>query len=332
MIIGADGMSQAFLKMEFPDLQFINFPGYKFSYPRQGSMALTMFIQSRQIMKGIREEAEMLEKIIADYKIDGVISDNRYGLSSSKVPSVFITHQLNLQVPPLLFFIKKLIGLFNWNYISRFGECWIPDFPDEPNLSGKLSHLRKLPGNVYFINPLTRFISSSFNENPVRSDEKNIHDLFVILSGPEPQRTILEDTIMTQLRLSSFSAIVVRGMPGSDQNCIIEGNIKIYPHLDPENFKKAILSSRFVLSRPGYSTLMDLSVFGKKAIFVPTPGQTEQEYLARYCHKNKWYYRMPQRNFNLGNAMAEADSFSGFYRKIDPRVLSDRISHWLNGL
>ncbi len=238
VIIGADGMSQAYLKGEFPDLQFIVFPGYKFSYPRQGSMALKMLIQSHQIMKGIQQEAGMLEQIIHNYKIDGVISDNRYGLSSSKVPSVFITHQLNVQVPPQLFFIKKLIRLLNWKYISRFDECWVPDFPDKPYLSGRLSHLKKLPGKVFFIHPLTRFTSSSINENVAGSEKNFIYDLFVILSGPEPQRTILEDKILPQLRLSPFSAIVVRGLPGSDQNSIIEGNIKIYPHLDPENFRK----------------------------------------------------------------------------------------------
>lgn len=332
VIIAADGRPLAFLRLEFPNLQFVKFPGYKFSYPAKGSMAFKMTIQIPRILQGIRKEKELLDEIIRNYKIDGVISDNRYGLSAKKVPCIFITHQLGIKAPRYLSFLQPLIYRLNMHYISKFDECWVPDFIDEPNLSGELSHVKSLPKRTYFIGPLSRFAGIPDNESNSDGNSQYTYDILVLLSGPEPQRTILEEKILSQLKLHNYSVIVVGGKPESGQGVTIEGRIEFFPHLDSERLRKAILQSRVAISRPGYSTLMDLTALGKKAVFIPTPGQTEQEYLAEYCLGKKWYYCMNQKKIDLGDAINKAEIFSGLKRVNDPNVLSVRISGFLKAV
>ncbi len=326
VIIAADGRPLAFLRTEFPNLQFVKFPGYKFSYPGKGSMAFKMTIQIPRILQGIRKEKELLDEIIRNHSIDGVISDNRYGLSSKKIPCIFITHQLRIKAPRYLAFLQPLLYRINMHFISKYDECWIPDFIDEPNLSGQLSHLKSLPKSTYFIGPLSRFAGISGNENNSEGNNQSKYDILVLLSGPEPQRTMLEEKILSQLKLHQYSAIVVGGKPESGQDVTIEGRIEIFSHLDSERLRKAILQSRIVLSRPGYSTLMDLVALGKKAVFIPTPGQTEQEYLAEYCLGKKWHYCINQKEIDLENSIRKAGNFTGYKRANDPGVLSARIS------
>jgi hypothetical protein len=330
-ILATQGRSLAFLKLEFPGLQFVSFPGYNFTYPSNGNMVLKMAIQTPGILNGIRKEKKILEQLIKELKIDGVISDNRYGLSTNKVPCIFITHQLRIQVPRYLAFIQPLLYRLNIHYISKFSECWIPDFKDEPNLSGALSHQEDISLRTYFIGPLSRFSGIS-HENTKLTNDHPKYDFLVLLSGPEPQRTILEEKILDQLRRSNFSAIVVQGKPDSGENVRVEGSVKIYPHLDSEKLIMAFLESALVLSRPGYSTLMDLCFLGKKAVFIPTPGQTEQEYLAKNCYDNKWFYFMDQKNIDLDLAMENAIQFPGFSRTSDPNILNKRIAAFLSSL
>jgi uncharacterized protein (TIGR00661 family) len=332
VIIGAGGRPLAFLKQEFPTLQFIEFPGYRFSYPASGNMAFKMILQSPRILWGIRKERQLLEQIIKNYNIDCVISDNRFGLSTKKTPSVFITHQVMIKAPRCLPFMESILYRVNRYFISKFNECWIPDFDDEPNLSGDLSHLKPLPSNSFYVGPLSRF-----DEVPVVNSEQEInkhikYDFLVLLSGPEPQRTILEEKILTQLEYDGNSALVLSGKPESKQEMIHENNIRILPHLDTESLKIAVSESDIILSRPGYSTIMDLAVLGKKAVFIPTPGQTEQEYLAAYCMKNKWYYSMAQDKIDLNQVLNKTEHFSGFKRKTNPSFLRARISSLIRSI
>ena len=332
VIVAADGRSLAFLQLEFPDLIFINFPGYKFSYPEKGSMTLKMAMQIPSIIKGIRREKRVLKEILKNHNIDGVISDNRYGLFTKNVCCIFITHQLKIKVPQFLFFLRPLLNRINIHYISKFNECWIPDFEDEPNLSGELSHLESKPSRTYFIGPLSRFAEMNEEDDFQNKNEIYKYDFLVLLSGPEPQRTILEEKILSQLRLKNYSAMVISGKPESRQDIDIDCRLKVYPHLNSEKLRRAILESRMVISRSGYSTLMDLTTIGKKAIFVPTPGQTEQEYLAEYCSNKNWFYSMNQQNIDLEEASVKAENFTGFKRIKDQNLLKKRISVFLKSV
>lgn len=332
VIIGADNRPLAFLKQEFPSLQFVQFPGYKFSYPGKGSMALKMARQAPAILKGIKEEKKLLKKLIRKLNIDAVISDNRYGLSSDTIPSIFITHQIMIKVPAHLKFLETKLYNKNIAYISKFNECWIPDFENEINLSGDLSHKKSLPPKSYYIGPLSRFAHKQLSSTKTENSNKFKYDLLVMLSGPEPQRTILEEKIINELLKTDLKSIVVCGKPEKFEDRIIEDKIIIYSHLDSKSLEKIIKESRIVISRPGYSTVMDLVALSKKAIFIPTPGQTEQEYLAEHYFKNKLFYKMKQKEFNLTKAMTEATSFSGIKLEFDQTKLKKRIRRLLDSI
>ena len=206
VILGASGRSLSFLKKEYPNLQIIDFPGYKFSYPDKGNMALKMALQAPAILKGIKEEHKVLKKIIQDFAIDAVISDNRYGLYSNSIPSVFMTHQVFIQTPSQLNFLNPILLIKNQGFIHKFDECWIPDFQGDQNLSGDLSHKKSLPDNYHFIGPLSRF---SLNRETKPTEYK--YKILVMLSGPEPQRTVLENLLVDQLSSLKIKCAVVLG-------------------------------------------------------------------------------------------------------------------------
>ncbi len=331
VVIGADGRPLELLKKEFPALEFVVMPGYNISYLENGSMALKIAVQIPQILSGIKREQALLKKIIKEKKIDIVISDNRFGLWSREVPCVFITHQLMVKSP----FGEKWIHELNKKYISKYTECWVPDSPPphspkggEPvrALSGDLAHKFALPVNAKFVGVLSRFASPRPADTPLLRERGTKQRLLIILSGPEPQRTIFEKLIIEQLRTNPpvsqgettpfiRGILIVQGITEKNERRKIPDNIEIVSHLTSAELLKEIIVADIILSRPGYSTVMDLAVLGKKAIFVPTPGQTEQEYLAKYFMENKIAYAMRQNKFDLNIALKESEKYSGFMEK-----------------
>jgi uncharacterized protein (TIGR00661 family) len=324
VIIAADKRPLAFLKKEFPDLSVVNFPGYDITYQNKGSLALRMLLILPKILLGIYYEHKLLNKIIEEYSIDIVISDNRFGLWSKKVKTIFITHQILIKNPFNSVRIEKFFYTINKFFIKNFNECWIPDFEGDDNLSGDLSHKYKLPVKTFFIGPLSRF-NGTIGATAIEET-----DLLVILSGPEPQRSIFEELVLKELSSNELKAIVVRGIPedNSDKGKHI-GNLSIYPHLPTEILQQLILNSRLILCRSGYSTVMDLAVLGKKAILIPTPGQTEQEYLATYFVSKKYFYSIPQKAFNLDAALLKSVDFNGVKFYNDYLTLKERIFYLL---
>ena len=326
VILGTSGRSQAFLLEEFPDLDQVNFPDYDVTYASSGKhMIFKMLSVSPSLFKSIRKEHKSLKKIIKLYNIHGVISDNRYGLYSKKIPTVFITHQVFIKTPWRLKFIEPVLFQLNKHYINKYDECWVPDFQGKPNLSGDLSHKKPLPTNYHFIGPLSRFLKESATS---KSSEK--YDLLVLLSGPEPQRTILENNILTQLESLDINAAMVCGKPEIKPQQSSKGKKEILPHLNSNSLQQLILQSKVIISRSGYSTIMDLVSLGKKAVFIPTPGQTEQEYLGRYFMEKGIYLSCAQEKFDLKQALDQSGDYSGTHIPNDRSVLKDRISQFLN--
>jgi len=308
VIIGAEGRPLQLLQKEFPLCQFVKINGYNISYPKNGSMVLKMASQIPKILSGIKKEHELLEKIIKEKKIDAVISDNRFGLWSREVPCVFITHQMMIKSP----FGEKLIHKLNKNYVSKYSECWVPDTGGENNLSGDLAHKFPLPKNAKYVGVLSRFIKGPLDS--ARGD-KFRNDILVILSGPEPQRTIFEKNILEQAVQINKNIFIIQGITEKDARNKISKNVEMVSHLTSEELQKEIYSSEIILSRPGYSSVMDLAVMEKRAIFVPTPGQTEQEYLAKYFSDKKIAYSVSQKEFDLQTALKESEKYSGFTEK-----------------
>lgn len=314
VIVGSSGNQLVLLKNEFPDITFIDLKGYDIEYPKGDSMVTKMIIQLPKIKRAINEEHLWLEKIIDEFGIDMVVSDNRYGLWSKRVKSVLITHQIFVKAPFGECVIEQLLK----RQFNNFDEIWIPDFEGENNLSGDLSHKKPLPSKFRYIGPLSRFAKYLVNSNGLRTKktyqevEHFEFDFMAIISGPEPQRTIFEDLIIKQVENTNLKGVLVRGLPNSDEKLKIENSeIQIFNHLETTQFNDYIQKSMVVISRSGYSTIMDLATLGKKAILVPTSGQTEQEYLAKYHSKKGNFLCSSLKGFDLKNEFRFVQEYNG---------------------
>ena len=251
-------------------------------------MLLKLLLQLPRLISSIRAEHRWLNRTIKIHGFDAVISDNRFGLYHSHVPCIFITHQLNIK-SHLGKWNERILQKWNYNYVNRFKECWVPDLSGQDNLAGELSHPMTLPRvPVKYIDLLSRF------EKKEEGEIKN--QLLFILSGPEPQRTILENKIINEVSHYPGTATIVRGLPSRRSVIPSTGMIKFYNHLSTKELNEEIEKADWVISRSGYSTIMDLAKLQKKSILIPTPGQTEQEYLAKELWQKKIAFSVEQKN------------------------------------
>lgn len=292
VVFATSGRPLELLIQEFPKNDFIKLEGYNISYPKNGQMALSMLSQLFKIWKGIRQEHKQLQQIIDDYNIDGVISDNRYGLYSKKVPCVFVTHQLQIQSPIFSESLQKI----NFKYIQKFDECWVPD-SDTHQLSGQLSKANNSPFKCQYIGTLSRFEELEKTEDL---------DVLAVVSGPEPQRSMFEELLKKQLIASKLKAVLVLGKTEENKEEEI-GNLKVVSHLNAKSLNQQMVNADVVISRSGYSTVMDIAKLHKKAIFVPTPGQTEQLYLAKYFYDKNRAFAMHQKELDIQHALQKVE-------------------------
>ena len=289
IIIASDGHPMELLKQEFPGLLFIEFPSYNIRY-NKGKSQLTAMIRSIPIILwGAIREHFQLKKLIREHQIERIISDNRFGMWSKEIHSTYITHQLMIKMPKGLGFLEPLVWLGHRFFINQYNECLIPDFEGNDNLSGDLSHQFSLPKHARFIGPLSRFSSAALKT----SDSAALNfDVVALVSGPEPQRTIFENQLINNHSNSSERVLIVQGLPAEKQHEITREasvNLVIMPHLDTTQFASCLINTRKIICRSGYSTIMDLHALNclHKGEFIPTPGQTEQEYLANYHTQKK---------------------------------------------
>ncbi|MEO6813552.1 MAG: glycosyltransferase [Ginsengibacter sp.] len=301
VFLAADKHTFSLLKKEFPSTVFLRIRGYEMSYSRKKNwLAAKVIIQIPKIIVAIIREKRWLNYAIKNYQLDAVISDNRFGMFSKKITSIYITHQLYIKTGNR--FTEKIIQQIHYYFIKKYKYCWVPD-SKENGLAGKLSHPQKIPFNVIYIGPLSRF--------QIILNTQKKYGLLISISGPEPQRTIFENIILTQLANYKGSALIVRGLP-SEKKTISSTNefVKITNHLAAEDFNEALNQSEIVISRSGYTTIMDLVKLNKKAILIPTPGQTEQEYLAEYLLEKGYFYCTSQENFSMTETLKKAGDFS----------------------
>jgi hypothetical protein len=201
------------------------------------------------------------------------------------------------------------LSIWNYKYINQFSACWIPDFDDKDSLAGMLAHPKKLPViPMRYIGLLTRFLKMDV---PMIKDS-----LVVILSGPEPQRSLFENKLFEQLKNYKHKVTFVRGLPGNTEVPATSPGILVHNHLSTEALNKVICESEFVVGRSGYSTIMDIVALKKKSILIPTPGQPEQEYLARHLLDKKIIFSIDEDKFVLQTCVDEAKKF--------PYVMVDR--------
>lgn len=277
-VIASDGNALEFLRKEFPTLEYFELPSYNISYGK--NLKWKLFLKAGNIAKSVQKEHKILQEYLKNHQeVVGVISDNRFGMYSKKIPSVYITHQINV----LSGFFTWLTSYLHQRIIKRFDECWIPDEVDA-KFSGKLSKTkRKL--NQKYIGVLSRF---------EKQELKQEIDVLIVLSGPEPNRTQLEEIITLLFKTTNQVIYLVQGKVEEAQTITQKGNIKVINFMLSKELEKSINSSKLVICRSGYSSVMDLLSLGKKAILIPTKHQNEQEYLARYLQEKGYFHSVEE--------------------------------------
>ncbi len=329
--VASSGRALALLKREFPLIDSFELYPYNPQYQTSGSLLLKVILQAPKFLKAIFSERKQVEEIIKEQSIKLIISDNRYGCYSSSVRSVFITHQLTILNPSQYFFVARVANWLNQWRIKKFDECWVPDLPQN-EFSGSLSKSKTVPHQ--FIGLLSRFslpigerMDQVISQNPaiLRSNK-----LLVILSGPEPQRTVFENIILTQAKKIDGNVLISKGLPEESDQISISENIRSINHLTTADLQLAIQQAEYVICRSGYSSVMDLATIGKKnIIMVPTPGQPEQEYLAEKLNDENKVYAISQSKLNLKEALVQASKTIGLFAEKDElldQVLSNAIS------
>jgi uncharacterized protein (TIGR00661 family) len=299
--IAASGLTEVLLRTEFPHLAILSLKGYEIRYGKSG-VIFSLLRQLPRILRTIKYEQKWLAELLKTEQFDAVISDNRPGLFHASIPCVYITHQLQI-LSGLGGMVDRLLYKLHSHYYKGFDEVWVPDFETAPGLAGKLSHPEQNSSKVKYIGPLTRLQKN--NETAFR------YDLLILLSGPEPQRSIFEQEITKQLHHRNDKVLIVRGMPGTKMKPNhLPQNIEIQNHLSAAELESAIAASSLIICRSGYTTVMDLICLRKKAVLIPTPGQTEQEYLARRLEESGFFPHMIQSEFNLKEVIIRSRDFT----------------------
>ncbi|SFC85914.1 glycosyltransferase [Algibacter pectinivorans] len=267
-IIASDGVALSLLRKEFPSIPTIELPSYNVTYSKNGKLfKLKLLKDSPRLLKAIKAEKKAIKAIVENNDIYGIISDNRLGVRHKNVPSVFITHQLNVLSGNTTWLSTKM----HQKIIKKFDVCWVPDAAGTLNLSGKLGHIDAFDVPIKYLGPLSRF---------TKTDPEIKNDILVLLSGPEPQRTLLEEKLLNEFENFTGKVVFVKGVMEPEQSIQLLDNLTIYNFMTSKLLEKTINESALVVSRSGYTTVMDLAKLNKKAFFIPTPGQFEQVYLA----------------------------------------------------
>lgn len=300
--LGSSGNALQLLRSEYPSLEIIRLPSYGIRYPSK-NMALNILIQLPKLVYTVSKELILIRKLNRVHHFDIIISDSRFGCFAPKPFTVFVAHQINIIVPSPISWLVN--GLNHW-IINRFSECWVPDTaPGTNSLSGKLA-TPQLNMNLKYIGPLSRMRPKTC---PIT------YKVVAVLSGPEPQRSYLEQELLHQLTLMNEQCALVSGLPKSLDPVEKRKNLTLIPFLQADQLNELIASAEVVICRSGYSSVMDLATLGKKAILIPTPGQTEQEYLAQYFYRKQIYYYQNQGEIDLKKAFDQLNTFKGLQLK-----------------
>ena len=299
VIIASDGAALQLLQKEFPELTTCKLPSYNIRYPKKARFFKPMLLlKMPHIIKTISEEKKQVAKLVIQHNIEGIISDNRWGVNHPKIPSVFLTHQLNV----LSGTTSKLSSWIHQRLIKKFTQCWVPDYPGPENLSGILGHGSTIKLPIVYMGPLSRMV-------PKQVQKK--YDLLLLLSGPEPQRSFFETQLINEFKNDPRTIFMVRGVVEATEIKTQYGNITAVNFLNTAALETCINQSELIICRPGYTTIMDLSVLDKKAFFVPTPGQYEQEYLAKRLEEHGVLPYCSQEYFRK-EKIAAIDTYKGF--------------------
>lgn len=295
-IIGADKGPLAVLTGEFPHLEHVQLPGVNIRYGKGRNQLWSMARQFPAMLRSVQAERALFDRIRGDLRLDAVISDQRFGIRSSDLPSVIITHQVFPFTPIAQGALRKV----NLRHIARFDRCWIMDEPGAPGLAGDLSHGAALPTNARYIGTVSRM-------RPNAPRPKRSYRVVAVISGPEPQRTMLDQLLTDQMQALHGEHLLVQGLPANNGTEQV-GNVTKLPHMNAVELAAQLAASEFIVSRSGYTTLMDLVALGRTALVIPTPGQAEQEYLGElHAHTGRFTVQQ-QHTLDLAAGLKHLDN------------------------
>jgi uncharacterized protein (TIGR00661 family) len=287
LFIAGNQQQISFFKNEGIHATYLNLTGYNIHYGANGfATAIKLLLQIPKTWYRIYAEHQQLKKWHQQYNFSIIISDNRYGFYLKNIMSVCITHQLHIQIG----FLKTITNFINQYLLKKFTTIWVPDFKNN-YLAGELS--KSIPHfNMQYLGGLSRIVKL---DTPIINNT-----ILVILSGPEPQRTIFENIIITQLQNTKYKVQII----GSN-TCGNTSSTNIIKHalLPTQEVQQYMAQAEYIISRSGYTTILDLAKCNRKAILVPTPAQPEQLYLAQYLAKNKRHVSMLQNHFDINMAI-----------------------------
>lgn len=302
VFVAGNGAQQAMVKEAFGDnVTLLALDGYNISYSPINKYAQAgLLLQMLRVLQVIKKEHQWLQEAVRTYHIDGIISDNRYGLYHAQVPSVIMTHQLQV-LSSMGYVADNMVRRLHYRYLEKFSATWVVDAMGGSSLAGMLAQVAQMPENAQYMGLLSRFAGDGYDYTNTQADA-----LLVLLSGPEPQRSILSGILWQQLVNYEGKVIFVEGSDSAIAPSFIPAHITYHKRLGGAELKQALKAAKLVICRSGYSTLMDLAAIGKPAILIPTPGQTEQEYLGQRMAESGVHYTMAQEAFHLPTALAGA--------------------------
>lgn len=295
-VIGADAGPLTLLRSEFPRLEHVRIPGVNVRYSKGRNQLWSMARQFPAMVRSVQAEHALFDRLKNDLRLDAVISDQRFGIRSADLPSVLITHQ----VFPFTPIAQGALRRVNLHHMARFDRCWIMDEAEAPGLAGELSHGRDVPHNARYIGTVSRMSASVI---PPRKRYR----IVAVISGPEPQRTMLDQVLTDQLQRVPGEHLLVRGLPAQNQEERF-GNLTTLPHLSGNELASAMANAELIVSRSGYTTLMDLVALGRSAVIIPTPGQAEQEYLGELHARTGRFVVQHQEHIDLEDVLSRSSS------------------------
>ncbi|HZV70041.1 MAG TPA: glycosyltransferase [Saprospiraceae bacterium] len=320
VLCASDGEALSMLRRELPDQMVLQLPGYDILYGSR-YMPINMLKHGRGMLKAMKAEHELTKVIVDRHGIECIISDNRYGCYHVDIPSALITHQLQVFTGQKLLDVYIRRQIRSW--CKNFSEIWIPDQFPPNNITGDLSGINTEPIPKYYLGVLSELSSAP---------KAGKYDAIAVISGPEPSRTQFEQLVIKQLSDMNGKYAVVCGKPGEEEKIREEKNITVIPYLSRLELSVLLDQTEIVISRGGYTTLMDLAKTGHKAIICPTPGQYEQIYLAdRLANLGQCIYRREE-NLNLSQALTEVNKIHSIGQNTASRYEDciERLMH-LNG-
>jgi uncharacterized protein (TIGR00661 family) len=311
-VIASDGTALQFLIKEFPSLEFFELPSYKISYGRNLKWSLIRKIPT--IVRAVHKERLLIQEYIhQNPNVVGIISDNRFGCYYTKIPSVYITHQLNV----LSGFLSPVTSFFHRRVIRKYNECWIPD-EENSVYSGKLSRSSKNLNQKY-IGVLSRFKKQELPQDI---------DVLILLSGPEPNRTRLEIKLTSIFKTSSKKVYLIQGIVEKTQKTTKENQLTIVNFMLTKQLEHTLNLSKMVICRAGYSSVLDLVSLRKKALLIPTKFQNEQEYLAKYLQQKGYFSFVKERKVNKNTLDVFPEFTPANYQK---KVFNSKLFHLFHG-